>query len=557
MRKFFVVLIVTFLFLVLPSEIFAAPNKVKLDLSYVYTVNSLGKLSIEVSSKYTNESPGYLVTFPSKSEFLLYALKKYENKEDLIKSLESQLNSLRISLNNTPVTYTVDKKEGEYNISFNINKQIPYKQSLTLTKKYENIDLVEHIGNIYNIYIPESPQISAETLNNFNISLTTKLIISKDLGPINFSTGEYKDDGKTYTFDLSSKENSKKTHLVQIGASQTWKFKLVQKVDTKNSDGLNLIKYELELPHNDSSLNQEVFYSSFSPLPEKVESDKEGNLTAMYYLDSSVSEIVVEGFAVLNKENNITNSFIPDKSKYTSPEIYWESDNSLILNETSKFKSSSITDKLSETYDFVVSKVDYDNLKLGINNVRQGAVATLKNGSGVCMEYSDLLITMLRAQGIPSRAVFGYGYDPSKKNTLPEKHQWVQAYVEGTGWVSLDPTWGNTSRRFIGSDFDHFSWFYSTTNVDIPAEGIRLGATTGDTSFNNPDIFIEPIEGNVLTEKLLKADELSETFKLDNLNSLIFSFRTYINIKYLLGGLSVILLISMGSRIFVFIKHQR
>jgi hypothetical protein len=173
------------------------------------------------------------------------------------------------------------------------------------------------------------------------------------------------------------------------------------------------------------------------------------------------------------------------------------------------------------------------------------------------MEYSDLLITMLRAQGIPSRAVFGYGYDPSKKNTLPEKHQWVQAYIEGTGWVSIDPTWGNTSRRFIGSDFDHFSWFYSTTNVDTPPEGIRLGATTGDTSFNNPDIFIEPIEGNVLTEKLLKADELSETFKLDSLNSLIFSLRTYINIKYLLGGLSVILLIFVGGRVISFIKHRR
>jgi hypothetical protein len=557
MRKLFVVLIVTFLFLVLPKETFAAPNKVKLDLSYVYTVNSLGKLNIEVSSKYTNESPGYLVTFPNKSEFLLYALKKYENKEDLVKSLDSQLNSLRISLNNTSVAYTVDKKEEEYNVGFNINRQIPYKQSLTVTKKYENIDLVEHIGNIYNIYIPESPQISAETLNNFNISLTTKLIISKDLGPINFSTGEYKDDGKTYTFDLSSKENSKKTHLVQIGSSQTWKFKLVQKVDTKNSDGLNLIKYELELPHNDTSLNQEVFFSSFSPLPEQVVFDKEGNTTAMYYLDSSISEIVVEGFAVLNKNNNISNTFIPDKTKYTSPERYWESDNPLILNESSKFKSTSVTDKISETYDFVVSKVDYDNLKLGINNVRQGAVATLKNGSGVCMEYSDLLITMLRAQGIPSRAVFGYGYDPSKKNTLPEKHQWVQAYVEDKGWISIDPTWGNTSRRFIGSDFDHFSWFYSTNNVDTPPEGIRLGAVTGETSFNNPDIFIEPVEGNVLTEKLIKANVLSDTFKLDTLNSLIFSIRTYLNLKYLIGGLSVILLIFLGSRVFRFIRHRQ
>jgi hypothetical protein len=173
------------------------------------------------------------------------------------------------------------------------------------------------------------------------------------------------------------------------------------------------------------------------------------------------------------------------------------------------------------------------------------------------MEYSDLLITLLRAQGIPTRAVFGYGYDPSKKNTLPEKHQWVQAYVEDKGWISIDPTWGNTSRRFIGSDFDHFSWFYSTNNVDTPPEGIRLGAVTGETSFNNPDIFIEPVEGNVLTEKLIKANVLSDTFKLDTLNSLIFSIRTYLNLKYLIGGLSVILLIFLGSRVFRFIRHRQ
>lgn len=557
MRKFVAVLIVTFLFLFLPSESFAAPSKVRLDLSYLYTVNSSGKLTIEVSSKYTNESPGYLLTFPNKSEFLLYALKKYENKEDLTNSLDSQLNSLKVILNNVPVTYTVDKKEDEYNVSFNINKQIPYKQSLTVTKKYKNIDLIEHIGSIYNIYIPESPQIAADTLSNFNISISTKLIVSKDLGPINFSTGEYKDDGKTYTFDLSSKENSKKTHLIQIGSSQSWKFKLIQKVDTKSSDGLNLIKYELQLPHNDSSLNQEVYYSSFNPLPEQVISDNEGNLKAIYYLDSSISEISVEGFAVQNKENNISSEYIPDKAKYTSPEIYWESDNPLILKEVSSFKSSNITDKISETYDFVVSKVDYDNLKLGVNNVRQGAVATLQNGSGVCMEYSDLLITMLRAQGIPSRAVFGYGYDPSKKNTIPEKHQWVQAYIDGTGWLSIDPTWGNTSRRFIGSDFDHFSWFYSTTNVDTPPEGIRLGTTSSETEFFNPDIYIEPVEGNILTEKLLKEENLGKSFSLDPLNELIFNIRTYLNLKYLLIGLGTIFLAITIRGIVVSIKAHR
>jgi hypothetical protein len=86
------------------------------------------------------------------------------------------------------------------------------------------------------------------------------------------------------------------------------------------------------------------------------------------------------------------------------------------------------------------------------------------------MEYADLLIAILRAQGIPARAAFGYGNDPllSKSNTedINTKsvqntrigHQWVQVWIDNTGWVSIDPTWGETEREYIGPDLDHILW---------------------------------------------------------------------------------------------------
>jgi len=68
-------------------------------------------------------------------------------------------------------------------------------------------------------------------------------------------------------------------------------------------------------------------------------------------------------------------------------------------------------------------------------------------GRGVCQDYSQLMISALRGLGIPARYVSGY------LNTLPppgkEKilgadasHAWVSAWLDGLGWIDLDPTNG-------------------------------------------------------------------------------------------------------------------
>ncbi|MBN2686985.1 MAG: DUF3488 domain-containing transglutaminase family protein [Deltaproteobacteria bacterium] len=65
---------------------------------------------------------------------------------------------------------------------------------------------------------------------------------------------------------------------------------------------------------------------------------------------------------------------------------------------------------------------------------------------GNCEYFASAMAVMLRVAGIPARLVGGYrgGYysDLGKYYAVPQKnaHVWVEAYVDGVGWVRYDPT---------------------------------------------------------------------------------------------------------------------
>ncbi len=71
----------------------------------------------------------------------------------------------------------------------------------------------------------------------------------------------------------------------------------------------------------------------------------------------------------------------------------------------------------------------------GSSGPSDGASETLLSGAGVCRDYAHLVITLLRALGVPSRlvAVYAPGCDPM------DFHAVVEAYV-GDGWYAVDAT---------------------------------------------------------------------------------------------------------------------
>jgi len=73
----------------------------------------------------------------------------------------------------------------------------------------------------------------------------------------------------------------------------------------------------------------------------------------------------------------------------------------------------------------------------GATDVTTTAQEALVLGRGVCQDFSHLMLAACRDQNIPARYVSGYLYNNGHSAA---SHAWVDVYIAGEGWISLDPT---------------------------------------------------------------------------------------------------------------------
>ncbi len=105
----------------------------------------------------------------------------------------------------------------------------------------------------------------------------------------------------------------------------------------------------------------------------------------------------------------------------------------------------------------------------------KGAKWAYDNQMGDCSEYSTLMITLLRCQGIPARKVTGFviSADSTTQPYVGQKwtffsnsidqtnilgHAWVEYYVPNIGWIACDPTWNEEVDYFNNIDYLRFNF---------------------------------------------------------------------------------------------------
>ncbi|MES1173416.1 MAG: transglutaminase family protein [Myxococcales bacterium] len=78
---------------------------------------------------------------------------------------------------------------------------------------------------------------------------------------------------------------------------------------------------------------------------------------------------------------------------------------------------------------------DHIEYKYGVSNGSTNAADTIRDGAGVCRDFSHIGISLCRALRIPARMVVGYLYrlDPM------DLHAWFEAFVDGR-WYTFDAT---------------------------------------------------------------------------------------------------------------------
>lgn len=144
---------------------------------------------------------------------------------------------------------------------------------------------------------------------------------------------------------------------------------------------------------------------------------------------------------------------------YLEAENWVDCDNSAI-----KAKALEITrgitndyDKVKEVYTWVADNIWYDSdgLSNGINGVANTeyiASEVLKSKKGVCQSYANISAALLRAVGIPTRVITGYGMGIGTNGVWTDtifkgerNHAWNESYVDGR-WVIFDTTWATTNK---------------------------------------------------------------------------------------------------------------
>lgn len=145
----------------------------------------------------------------------------------------------------------------------------------------------------------------------------------------------------------------------------------------------------------------------------------------------------------------LENEFMP--FLYSNQFVYFTEDTRAIQkgNELAQGCDTDL-DVTTAVYHFVVSSTEYDYEKAATvtSPYYPDVDETMDSGKGICFDYSALMCTMLRTQGIPCKLNIGYANDIY--------HAWISVYLKSIGWVDnliqfdgenwsmMDPTMAST-----------------------------------------------------------------------------------------------------------------
>ncbi len=134
--------------------------------------------------------------------------------------------------------------------------------------------------------------------------------------------------------------------------------------------------------------------------------------------------------------------------------------NHLLLKEMQEIlttESPSVALNIEQCSEYVFQHFSYIK---GITDVETTVSEFLEKGAGVCQDFAQLLLQMLRIKKIPCRYVSGY-ICPNRNGMRGEgaTHAWVEAWIPGYGWAGIDPTnniWVTNKhvKLSVGMDFN-------------------------------------------------------------------------------------------------------
>jgi len=579
----------------LPFSVYAASADFIIDTSTEVSYIT-GNDFVTVTTTYIRTVKNSSYYFPASGEKTFHIPDISNAKEEEIRTERGyKLSSLSIKDDKGgKVNYSVEEK----NIGEGIFVSIPNYKTTTPSSDYKIFitynthDLITKVGNFVNIIGTSLPtdtvferkdeENGTTTLFNYYFSIVTDSNIQPLSKAFPTFTKEERNEKNYYYFNQAERIGN--SPYLEFGTSALYRFELEYKtvktdalIPEKYSEVFKALStniYELSLPREFSETNQKVYFENVSPTPSDIYRDSEGNILALFEVPANQESIIkIDGYILVNQDElkeespsyDMNYSEYLEKIKgsqyikrYLSSTKYWEVNDELIQQEAATLKKDqkSLLDVIKSDYKFVNDSLEYDQQKASSENERIGAKAALLGGPSVCMEYADLMISLLRSQGIPSRVAIGYA---NLDEQIPEeqvRHQWVQIWVPDYGWLSVDPTFESDNMK-IGQMMDRVIWevfnddslsnirVYSANNIkNLTSEGytVKVYGVSDEIQLNKLKSYADLVSKEEISELSPSIGIFSSTMLKTTTfgKALIITVPILIVLTVLIIGISVI-----------------
>ena len=474
---------IIFIFLFFSFTSADANFDVKLDNNYLFDRAGIVSVTEKISVK-NKTTEKYLPSF------------EYKIQNVDIKNLD-------VSENGRAIPHNISKRENETTIKINFGDKVlgnGKRRDFQINYTIDNI--AEKTGDVWEISIPKIEDVASYS------EILTKISVPEDFGAEAYFSPSYirkshEGDSVVYEFDKNAVSESR--IVAAFGQYQVFDYSI--NYNLKNTSAAS--KREVVALPPDTSY-QRIFYKNLEPKPKNISVDEDGNWIAQYEIPAnSEVKVNVGGFVQI----------FSYPRKYLSPGVmnlysniketnYWQvSDNR--IQELSKSLQTP-----EKVYNFVVGNLKYD-FSLTAKD-RLGAVEAVTTTDAVtCREFTDLTIALLRASGIPSREVIGYSQsdNPSVKSISffnDVLHSWVEYWDNDKKlWISIDPTWGATSKSDYFNKFDlrHFAFAIHGQSDSLP---YPPGSFTDNRNSKDISVNVGNIEN--IIEKPIKVEYKTEIF---------------------------------------------
>ncbi len=328
---------------------------------------------------------------------------------------------------------------------------------------YSLPNIASKSGQLWEIRLPSSQK------SNFVDDININLIVPSLYGKLSYITPQPTKVSNEKNFINYAFHNPETNVVATFGDFQVYDLLLTYHLENPTDQ-----KQFMEVAIPPDTGYQRMFYEKIEPTPNNVTLDADGNWLATFginpnqKLDIEVSSYVYlfaspQQFPVYQSQ---------DLSSYLSSSKYWQTDSEEITSLAKSHKTP------KEIFDFVSNTLEYDYDKVASPSPRMGALEALKfPGKAVCLEFTDLFVSIARAASIPSRELNGFGYtDNPKLRPISSQsdvlHAWPEYFdAQSNGWIQVDPTWTNTTKGqnyFDKLDHNHITFVIHGLDPEWP-----------------------------------------------------------------------------------------